>query len=150
MPNTRTLILNHILPLVPFDGWTEHALRAAAKQAGLDAAAAKGAFPRGVKDCLDYFFTRSDEELKKAFPAEQVAKLKVPERIEALILYRLEHWLPHREAVRRAVARQALPWNMPHSSAGLYRLVDLMWRLSGDHSLDFSFYTKRATLAALY
>ena len=32
----------------------------------------------------------------------------------------------------------------------LYNSVDTMWYLAGDHSTDFSFYSKRLTLAAIY
>jgi ubiquinone biosynthesis protein COQ9 len=32
----------------------------------------------------------------------------------------------------------------------LARLVDEMWFLAGDKSVDFSWYTKRATLSAVY
>ena len=56
---------------------------------------------------------------------------------------------PHREAVRRALALQALPLNAPHGLGCLYRTVDTMWRAACDASNDFNFYTKRATLAAV-
>jgi ubiquinone biosynthesis protein COQ9 len=32
----------------------------------------------------------------------------------------------------------------------LYRTVDAMWRVTGDTSTDFNFYTKRAILAGVY
>ncbi len=32
----------------------------------------------------------------------------------------------------------------------LYKSVDKMWYLAGDNSTDFSFYTKRLILAAIY
>ena len=58
--------------------------------------------------------------------------------------------MPHREAVRRAVATKILPWNAGPTGSALYRTVDLLWRLAGDHATDFSFYTKRVTLAGIY
>ena len=44
----------------------------------------------------------------------------------------------------------ALPENVARSVAELARLADEMWFLSGDRSVDFSWYTKRATLSAVY
>jgi ubiquinone biosynthesis protein COQ9 len=32
----------------------------------------------------------------------------------------------------------------------LYRTVDAIWRAAGDTTTDYNFYTKRATLAAVY
>src|SRR5262249_47033155 len=47
-------------------------------------------------------------------------------------------------------SNRLLPWNAFPATQSLYRTVDLMWKLAGDHSTDFSFYTKRMTLAGLY
>ena len=52
--------------------------------------------------------------------------------------------------VLRALALLALPLNAPLALKLLYRTVDAMWYAAGDTSADFNFYTKRATLAAVY
>lgn len=44
----------------------------------------------------------------------------------------------------------SLPQNIGSSIAELARLADEMWYLAGDRSVDFSWYTKRATLSAVY
>ncbi len=150
MDNTRVIILEQILPLVPFDGWSAYALREAAKRAGVDEAALAQAFPRGIADCVEYFFTAADAALETAFAEGALAAKRVPERIEALVLARFDHWRGCREAARRAVAVQSLPWNAARGVAAVYRTVDAMWRLAGDASTDFSYYTKRATLAGVY
>lgn len=143
-------ILKELLPLVAFDGWTNFAFNQAVKRAKLDAGAAMRAFPKGVDECMDYFFARQDELLAQAFPEGTLKHMRMPERIETLLNWRLEKLLPYREAVRRAVAKRAMPWNAVKATVSLYKSVDLMWRLAGDTSTDFSFYTKRMTLAAIY
>ena len=63
---------------------------------------------------------------------------------------RFEVVAPWREGVRRALSVLALP---PHAVLGLrllYDTVDGIWYAAGDASTDFSFYTKRATLAGVY
>jgi ubiquinone biosynthesis protein COQ9 len=150
MINIHNRILEHLLPLVPFDGWSDYALDEATRCAGLKSADAHMAFPSGISACIDYFFAREDEAVASTLPKEKLAGLRTPDRIEALILARLERFASHKEAVRRAIATRALPWNSPHTLAALYRTVDAMWKLAGDTSIDFSFYTKRATLAGLY
>lgn len=148
--DNRSLILDHLLPLVPFDGWSDHALAQAAKRAGIDAAGLKRAFPAGIADCIRYFHEQEDKALATAFPEARIREMRVPQRIEALALYRLERLAPHKEAVRRAVAWHALPWHAAQGMRTLYNTVDMMWRIAGDNSTDFNFYTKRATLAALF
>jgi len=44
----------------------------------------------------------------------------------------------------------SLPENVASSVGELARLADEMWFLAGDRSVDFSWYTKRATLSAVY
>lgn len=44
----------------------------------------------------------------------------------------------------------SLPENVGSSVAELARLSDEIWFLAGDRSVDFSWYTKRATLSAVY
>ena len=43
-----------------------------------------------------------------------------------------------------------LPQNSKIMKKNLYNSIDNMWYLAGDNSTDFSFYTKRITLAAIY
>ena len=55
-----------------------------------------------------------------------------------------------RDAARRALSMLALPLNAALGLKLLYRMVDAMWYAAGDTSVDFNFYTKRATLAGVY
>jgi ubiquinone biosynthesis protein COQ9 len=44
----------------------------------------------------------------------------------------------------------AQPSYIPASTAELWRLTDEIWFLAGDTSVDTSWYTKRASLSAIY
>ena len=44
----------------------------------------------------------------------------------------------------------ALPSNIPPSLSELHALSDEIWYLSGDTSVDTSWYTKRASLSTIY
>ena len=50
----------------------------------------------------------------------------------------------------QALALMAQPSNMPTSISELSSLSDEIWFLSGDQSVDSSWYTKRASLSAIY
>jgi ubiquinone biosynthesis protein COQ9 len=81
---------------------------------------------------------------------EPLDTLRIPERIARAIAIRLELLEPWREAVRRAMSVLALPQNAPLALRLIYETVDAMWYAVGDIATDFSFYTKRATLAAMW
>ncbi len=67
-----------------------------------------------------------------------------------MIALRLEQNRPYKEAIRRALALLALPGNARLAAVCTARTVDAIWHAAGDRSADFSWYTKRAILAAVY
>jgi ubiquinone biosynthesis protein COQ9 len=82
--------------------------------------------------------------------AAGVAGMKVRDRIRSAVRIRLERHAGERDAARRALSLLALPLNAALGLKLLYRTVDAMWYAAGDTSVDFNFYTKRATLAGVY
>jgi ubiquinone biosynthesis protein COQ9 len=79
-----------------------------------------------------------------------LADARLSERIARAIATRFEIVEPWREAVRRALAVLALPYNAPLATGLVYQTVDAIWYAAGDAATDFSFYTKRMTLAGIY
>lgn len=148
LSEVRRAVLAAALPNVPFDGWSAQTLQNATGQAGVDPGLALLAFPDGVMDLLDYFWARIDAELVREMAARP-PDAHLSQNITAALQTYIQLLRPHREAVRRALALQALPFNAPRALACLYRTVDTIWRAAGDTSTDFNFYTKRASLAAV-
>lgn len=142
--------LQAMLPHVAFDGWSQRTIERGCAEVGLEASAAYRLFPMGALDALDLFARTSDEAMLTALSSHALETMKIRERITLAVRTRLEHLLPHREAVRRAVSFYLLPLHAPHGIKALYRTVDAMWHAAGDTSTDFNFYTKRMTLAAVY
>ena len=133
-----------------FDGWTRAAIDSAAGQLGVDPLQARLAMPKGQAAMIDLYIQEVDRALKAYFTPERLAKLKIREKIRALVWRRLEIMGPAREAVRRALAILAMPQNLPLGLRISWRSADLMWRIAGDTSTDFNHYTKRMTLGAVY
>lgn len=149
MQDFRPTILHHVLQLAPFDGWTDYTLREAVKQAGVSSAEAEHAFA-SIADCLRYYFAQVDETVLQRCPPAVLAQMRVPDRIEQLVMERLLVMHPHKEAVRRAVSKQLLPWNAGEAIGSVAALSDRMWRLAGDTATDYNYYTKRMTLMGVY
>jgi ubiquinone biosynthesis protein COQ9 len=148
----RERLLLATLPHVPFDGWTEAALRAGAGDCDLTAVDLLRFCPGGPGEMVRLFSDWADRQMLAVLAATEAgsARARTHERVAAAVMARLATLAPHREAARRALAFAALP---PHAALGLgclYRTVDAIWYAAGDRAADFSFYTKRALLAGVY
>ena len=143
-----------LAPLIPanavFDGWSDKALSMAAASLGVPPERARLAFPDGPLQMIDAWFEAIDVAMLAAWPPERIEMLKVRERIQGLVLTRIEAIRPHKEALRRAFAILALPSNAILGARLAWRAADRMWRVAGDTATDFNHYSKRGILAALY
>jgi ubiquinone biosynthesis protein COQ9 len=133
-----------------FDGWCRAAVDSAAARLGIDPAQARLAFPKSKAAMIDAYVAAVDREMEKRLPAKKLERMKIRERIRALVWTRLEIMAPAREAVRSALSILAMPQNAALAARIGWRSADLMWRLAGDTSTDFNHYTKRVTLGAVY
>lgn len=146
----RAALIEAMLPDVAFDGWSRPALRAAARRAGIAPAEALALFPGGAVDLVAGFSRWADRRMLDRLDALPAEAHHASERIGQAIAARLEIVEPWREGVRRALATLALPQNAPLAARLLYETVDAIWYAAGDAATDFSFYTKRLTLAGIY
>ena len=146
----RAALIEAILPNVPFDGWSRPALRAAARQVRMPVEEALALFPNGAAELVACFSRWADLRMLDRLEITDLEPLRIPERIALAVTTRLEILAPSREAVRRALSVLALPQHAPLGLRLLYGTVDGIWYAAGDRTTDFSFYTKRGTLAAVY
>lgn len=146
----RARLADAVLAHVPFDGWTETALKAGAADAGIDIARALNAFPGGMAEILAFNHRRGDQRMVAELARDEIAALKIRERITRAVRIRLTLVEHQREAIRAGLSFLLLPENGPLGPKLLYGTVDAIWHGIGDRSTDFSFYTKRALLAAVY
>lgn len=154
LDQTRERLILAALEHVPFDGWSSKALRHACDDLGLDASAPQRLFAHGVTTAVDCFTQMADRLMAEdvaAYDAEQgLAHLPVHQRLALAIRLRCERWAGHQETIRRAVAVYALPQNLGLGAHATWRTVDAIWNAVGDRSSDMSWYSKRASLAAVY
>lgn len=140
--------LEYLLPLIKDEGWTERAATQSAREAGIGSEEKALAAPDGVKDLIERFFDRAEEDMLAALEAEDLRELRTHEKVAAGIkawLYALE---PHREAVKKASARGFAPWNAPAAARRTWKTADAIWLAAGDTAEDYNRETKRALLSA--
>lgn len=141
--------LDELLPEVVFDGWTEAAAKLAAERAGLTAGEQALAAPRGVIDLIEGFFDDAEARARENLKAEDLAALRVPEKVKQGVLAWLAALEPHREAVRRAAGRGFLPWGAGPAVQRSWKVADMVWTAAGDRSDDYNRYSKRGLLASV-
>jgi len=149
MRDIRDQLVVAALAHVPFDGWGERALREAAKDLGFDASMGERAFSGGAVEAVIHFADLADRRLTTEAAAGLPA-MPVGARVAWLVRRRLEPWTEQREVIRRAITLLSLPNHTADAMRATWRTVDALWYAAGDVSADFSYYTKRATLAAIY
>ncbi len=141
-------LLELFLAHEPFPGWSGAGLAVALRAAGRDPAEGAIFFPAGGADLLAEFAALIDRRLTEA--ARAIEETRLSRRIRALVLARFALLRPYREAVRRAASHFLRPGERAKALLFLARRADLFWRLAGDRAVNFSWYTKRAELAAIY
>lgn len=146
----RDEILAAVLAHVPFDGWSEAAIKNAARDLDLPPDFLRMAFPKGPPELVEAHLKALDDALRKALKKKNLTKMKIRDRIRTAVLLRLELNQPHKEAVRRTVGFLALPQNAALAAKSLWRTADLMWKAAGDTSTDYNYYTKRMILGGVY
>ena len=139
---------------VPFDGWSKQSLKLAAKDCGIDEGELSRILPRGVEEAVEIYAHLADEDMVLAFEEalseSQTAPQGMTAKIKLLILVRLEQALPHKEVVRKTFQYLRKPSRAKLSQSLFYNTIDRIWRVAGDDSTNFSFYTKRGLLGAVY
>lgn len=139
----KTALFNALLAHVPFDGWSQAALRRAAEEVGVSHGLAEDWFPDAMT-MIDHYHDLANAAMSVP------AGLGIRDGIKAAILSRLDYVKNDREAVRRALSVAALPNNLYGSMKRDYRTADAMWQLVGSNDQGFDWATKRTSLLAVY
>ena len=151
-------LVKAMLTHVPFDGWGWGSLEQGAVdiafQPKLNCEGRKiiyqDLFKNGSIDFIETFSGMIDDQMEASYESLVSKPDRIPEKIKTLILIRLNLCQKYKEAVRSSISLTAIPKNSKKSLKILYRTCHRIWKMAGDTSTDFSFYTKRISLAAVY
>lgn len=141
-------LLDAALTHAVFDGWSDRTLAAARAECGMTEAEAKAIFPRGAVDMALAYHRRGDLRMVTLLEAEDLSSMRFRDRIGHAVRLRLD--LADKDLVRRGLSLFALPQYAADGSKALWNTADLIWTALGDTSRDINWYTKRASLSAVY
>jgi ubiquinone biosynthesis protein COQ9 len=139
-------LLDALLPHTGFDGWTATALRQALISLGRDPDEAKLLFAADA-DMIEAYFALADQRMIEAAEGLEGG---LTTRVRKTVTLRLEQMAGDKEAIRRAIARLSLPGQAPRLGRIIAASTDSIWFAAGDTSADFSWYTKRFSLGAIW
>lgn len=144
----KAQILDAALAHVPFDGWSDRTLQAAMADAGVPAGLARSLFPRGGVDLALAYHHHGDDEMAARLATMDLSSQRFRDRIATAVRVRLE--LADRELVRRGTTLFSRPLHAADGARAIWGTADRIWTVLGDTSRDLNWYTKRATLSAVY
>jgi len=144
----RDRVLAEALLKIPEAGISDETLARAAEKTGVAKRELADAFPQGPVSLVEAFSHWADRRMEGTVAAAGPQRMR--ERITIAVRARIETMAPHKAAARRATAFLAQPQHAALAAKLMMQSVDAMWRAAGDRSSDFSYYTKRATLAGVY
>jgi ubiquinone biosynthesis protein COQ9 len=140
----RDAAIAAMLPFVSISGWT---MRSLLDAAGPDADLL---FPGGTPDMIEAYIDWADRRMETESAALDLSAMRLPDRVRAVIALRFEQNRPYKDAIRRAFGILSTPGEAALAARTAARTVDAIWHAAGDTSSDFTWYTKRATLGAVY
>ncbi|WP_054302522.1 COQ9 family protein [Gemmobacter sp. LW-1] len=145
----REAVIGAALAHVPFDGWSETTLKAALADSGVEPALGAALFPRGALDLALAYHRQGDTRMMEALAATDLDVLRIRDRIASAVMTRLD-LVEDKELVRRGSTFFALPQNTAEGARAIWGTADAIWTALGDTSDDVNWYSKRATLSAVY
>lgn len=145
----KSKLLDAALLHVAFDGWSDETFKAACIDAGVDESMARLLFPRGAIELAIAFHHAGDVEMVSRLKELDLGSYKFRDRVALAVRLRLEA-VADKEAVRRGTTLFSLPQHAADGAKLIWGTSDLIWSTLGDTSEDINWYSKRATLSAVY
>ncbi len=145
---TRQKLLEAAIPHVAFGGWRRATLAAACADTGISETLAYTLCPRGATDLAADYHRQGDAAMISALADTDLSGMRFRDRVAHAVRLRLEQ--ADKEVARRGYVLFSMPWHATEGAQLIWGTADAIWRALGDTSEDANWYTKRATLSAVY
>ena len=87
--------------------------------------------------------------MKERLAKADLESFRFRERVATALKYRFDA-MPDRQVARRTAAFFSVPTHAPEGAKLVWGTSDMIWNALGDTSRDGNWYTKRATLSAVF
>ncbi|WP_017998706.1 COQ9 family protein [Paracoccus sp. N5] len=147
MTDERARLIRAALSHVAFEGMGDRAIAEGARDIGMKPALARVLLPRGGADLAAAYHRQGDAALRD-WLAQHPPQGRFRDRVAAAVMQRLS--LSDRELARAGASVLALPQHASLGARLVWETADAIWDGLGDRSEDVNWYSKRATLSAVW
>ncbi|MCV2447116.1 COQ9 family protein [Paracoccus sp. DMF] len=147
MTDERARLIEAALGHVAFEGMGDRAIAEGARDIGMAPALARALLPRGGADLAAAYHRQGDAALRD-WLAQHPPQGRFRDRVAAAVMQRLT--FSDRELARAGASVLALPQHASLGARLVWETADAIWDGLGDRSEDVNWYSKRATLSAVW
>lgn len=145
----KLAILEHVKTIVRNKGWSDKIFTELIKKEFSNSDLIL-CFNKEYINILNFSLDELNRVLENEINKTNIINFPTNKKIKKILIKRLEILNKDKIFYKKTFNHLLLPQNSKIMKINLYNTIDEMWYLAGDNSTDFSFYTKRLTLGAIY
>lgn len=145
---TREQLIKAALPFFEEKGWTMAALQDCCTSEKLELKDYHALFPEGIDGIITFIHEDMTQRMLSALEKIDLEPLKIKDRVTLAVMTRFKLMTPYQKAFY--AGRKDIIKRISLASKTLFTIADAIWYGIGDTSTDFSYYTKRLSLATIY
>ena len=135
---------------VPKYGWSRDTLLHCAKKQKLSTPNLALMFPSFEYDVLKYLIAQNNSLVEKNYNSFNNSRLKTRDKIKTIMELKFDSNAYLKDALPEMLKFLLRPGNIFMSIKMLHQNSDFIWKLAGDKSNDFNYYSKRGLLSMVY
>ncbi len=135
---------------VPKYGWSRETLLHCAKKQRITTPNLALLFPSFEYDVLKFLIAQNNNIVEKNYNSFNHSRLKTRDKIKTILELKFDSNTYLRQALPEMLKFLLRPGNIFMSIKMLHENSDFIWKLAGDKSNDFSYYSKRGLLSMVY
>ena len=150
MISKQDKLANLFIQEVPKFGWSRETLLHCAKKQKLSTPNLALMFPSFEYDVLKHLIAQNNSLVEKNYNSFNNSRLKTRDKIKTIMELKFDSNAYLKDALPEMLKFLLRPGNIFMSIKMLHQNSDFIWKLAGDKSNDFNYYSKRGLLSMVY
>ena len=150
MKSKQDKLAKYFIQQVPKYGWSRETLLHCAKKQRITTPNLALLFPSFEYDVLKFLIAQNNNIVEKNYNSFNHSRLKTRDKIKTILELKFDNNTYLKQALPEMLKFLLRPGNIFMSIKMLHENSDFIWKLAGDESNDFSFYSKRGLLSMVY
>ena len=146
----KNRFLKEFLVISSINGWNLDSFEKTKKKLKFNSDLANKLFTNKLDDLILFYYFSTNDQLSKIYTKRRFNKKSIRLSILNAIKIKFELLNKNKDSVKKSSIFLSNPSKQFLSGKIIYKTVDHIWKLIGDLSNDYNFYTKRAILASIY